>query len=91
MSGDNKLGGVLGYLSNPSGPQIGTSFEGASGTDLNNNCGCLPPDTNAAVGGNYVVETVNTEIVVYDKSTGAELFSETLDSLYSPLGPAERR
>ena len=86
LSGDNKLGGVLGYLSNPTGPQIGTSFEGASGTDANNNCGCLPPDTNAAVGGNWVVEAVNTELVIYDKTTGAELFSETLDSLYSPLG-----
>src|SRR5215831_756172 len=26
---------------------------------LGSTCGCLPPDTNAAVGNNFVVETVN--------------------------------
>jgi len=78
-------GGVLGYLGAGGGISAGTGFAGATGTDANNNCGCLPPDTNAAVNSNYVVETVNTEFVVYDKS-GNELFSETLNSFFAPTG-----
>jgi hypothetical protein len=59
---------------------VGQSFEGV---DFNgSNCGCLPPDTNAAVGGNYVVETVNFEFRVFDKSTGTVLLDEPLSSLF---------
>ena len=64
----------------------GIGIDGAKGTDPNNNCGCLPPDTNAAVNGTYVVETVNEEFVVFDQATGTRLFSETLDSLFSGTG-----
>jgi protocatechuate 3,4-dioxygenase beta subunit/glutamine cyclotransferase len=79
-SGDNKLGGALGYLSNPSGAVVGSTFEGI---DFNgSNCGCRPPDTNAAVGGNYVFETVNFEARVFDKTTGAILLDEPLATLF---------
>src|SRR5262245_16704373 len=45
---------------------IGSVFEGV---DYNgSNCGCYPPDPNAAVGNNDVVELVNTQIRVYDKT-----------------------
>ncbi len=78
--------GVLGAI-NPGGNlTVGTSFEGV---DFNgSNCGCLPPDTNAAVGGNYVVETVNVEIRVFDKTTGNILMDEPLFDL---LRRVERR
>ena len=66
--------GVLGALDPGGSLTVGTSFEGI---DFNgSNCGCLPPDTNAAVGHNYVVETVNLEIRVYDKTTGNILLDE---------------
>jgi hypothetical protein len=49
-------------------------------------CFCLPPDTNAAVGNNYVVETVNLHIRVFDKTTGAVLLDEPLSTLFAPFG-----
>src|SRR5947209_5964710 len=43
---------------------IGLSYDGID--FLGSNCGCLPPDTNAAVGNNYVIETVNVQIRIFD-------------------------
>lgn len=60
--------------------QVGQSFEGV---DFNgSNCGCLPPDTNAAVGNNFVVETVNFEVRVFDKTTGTLLLDEPLSLFF---------
>lgn len=54
---------------------------------LGSNCGCLPPDTNAAVGNSYVVETVNVQIRVFDKTTGIELLDEPLATFFgAPSG-----
>ena len=79
QSGDNKLGGALGSLQNPSGAVLGTTIEGI---DFNgSNCGCLPPDTNAAVGNGFVAETVNVEFRVWDTS-GNELLDEPLSTLF---------
>jgi hypothetical protein len=59
------------------GPLVGTTnklnFDGVADVD-----GFAPPDTNASVGNTQVVETVNTSVEIFDKSTGA-----------SVLGPAE--
>ena len=62
------------------GVPIGQSYDGID--FLGSNCGCLPPDTNAAVGGNYVVETVNVQARVFDKTTGAVLLDEPLSTLF---------
>jgi methionine-rich copper-binding protein CopC/protocatechuate 3,4-dioxygenase beta subunit len=79
-SGDSQQGGALGYLLNPSGAQLQSTIEG---TDFNgSNCGCLPPDTNAAVGGNYVAEAVNVQFRVYDKTNSSILLDEPLASLF---------
>src|SRR4051812_23389812 len=56
---------------------LGSSFTGLGST------GWYPPDTNAAVGPNYVVETVNETYAIYNKSTGAFVSSQTLPSLFS--------
>jgi len=54
---------------------------------LGSNCNCLPPDTNAAVGNNYVVETVNVQIRVFDKTTGIELLNKSLETFFgAPSG-----
>jgi len=49
---------------------------------LGSNCGCLPPDTNAAVGNSYVTEAVNFQIRVFDRITGAILLDEPLSTLF---------
>jgi methionine-rich copper-binding protein CopC len=82
QSGNSQQGGALGYLQNPSGAIVSSTIEGANFSDPNNHCGCLPPDTNAAVGGNYVAEIINLEFVVFDKTTGATLLSESTDTLF---------
>ena len=67
------------------GLQIGQSYDGVD--FLGSNCGCLPPDTNAAVGDNFVVETVNVQLRVFDKSTGAILLDEPLSTFFgAPSG-----
>jgi hypothetical protein len=45
---------------------LGVSVTGVQG--VNSSCGCLPPDTNGAVGTTEVVETVNTAMDVFNKS-----------------------
>jgi hypothetical protein len=56
------------------------SFEGID--FIGSNCGCLPPDTNAAVGNNFVVETVNTQIRIFNKTMGNLLFDEPLATFF---------
>src|SRR5215510_1967666 len=62
------------------GVQLGQSYNGID--FLGSNCGCLPPDTNAAVGNNFVVETVNVQIRVFDKTMGAQLLDEPLATFF---------
>jgi hypothetical protein len=47
----------------PGGVIIGQTYEGID--FLHSDCSCLPPDTNAAVGNNFVVETVNFHIRIF--------------------------
>jgi len=42
----------------------------------------LPPDTNAAVANGFVVETVNVQIRVFDKASGALLLNEPLATFF---------
>jgi uncharacterized repeat protein (TIGR01451 family) len=61
-------------------PNIGSVFEGI---DYNgSNCGCYPPDPNAAVGNNDVVEIVNEQIRMFDKTTGSVLLNESLATFF---------
>jgi methionine-rich copper-binding protein CopC len=71
-------GGVLGTIFS-AGVNMGTGFDGI---DFNgSNCGCLPPDTNADVSANYVVEIVNIQIRVFDKA-GNILLDEPLATFF---------
>src|SRR5215472_18140490 len=66
------------------GVQIVQSYDGVD--FLGSNCGCLPPDTNAAVGNSYVAETVNVQFRVFNTS-GTVLLDETLQTLFgAPSG-----
>jgi hypothetical protein len=62
------------------GVQLGQGYDGVD--FLGSHCNCLPPDTNAAVGNNFVVETVNLQIRVFDQTTGAHLLDEPLDTFF---------
>ncbi len=62
------------------GTIIGQSYDGID--FLGSNCGCLPPDTNAAVGKNFVVETVNAQIRIFNKTTGSILLDEPLATFF---------
>ena len=79
--------GALPQAQAPAGTNtsIGMNFEGI---DFNgSNCGCLPPDTNAAVANGFVVEPVNIQIRVYDQATGSILLDETLQTFFgAPSG-----
>src|SRR5919201_2742585 len=60
------------------GPDI--SFEGL---DFANWGAGHPPDTNGDVGPTYYIQTINTSIGIYDKSTGARVAAFTFDSFMS--------
>src|SRR5713226_8737418 len=67
------------------GIKIRQSYDGID--FLDSNCSCLPPDTSAAVGNNFVVETVNVQLLVFDKTTGAQLLNEPLSTFFgAPSG-----
>jgi len=57
--------------------------QGYQGIDfLGSSCSCLPPDTNAAVSNDFVVETVNVRIRVFVKTTGTIVRDEPLSTLF---------
>ena len=63
---------------------IGNGVTGPAGTFTVNSA---PPDTNAAVGPNHVVETVNTDLAVFDKTTGAIVFGPVpINTIWSGFG-----
>jgi hypothetical protein len=70
------FGGAKAY---DGGLRIGQSYDGI---DFLSTPIFIPPDTNAAAGNNFVVETVNGQIRVFDKTTGKILLDEPLETLF---------
>ncbi|HSC11363.1 MAG TPA: carboxypeptidase regulatory-like domain-containing protein, partial [Rhodanobacteraceae bacterium] len=66
----------------PSAPAPGPSANFA-GLDFNNWGAGHPPDTNGDVGPTYFIETVNTSIGIYNKSTGVRVAAFTFDTFMS--------
>lgn len=64
----------------PSNLVIGQNFDGID--FLNSDCGCLPPDTSASVGNNFVVEAVNIHIRMFDGLTGNVLLDQPLSTFF---------
>jgi hypothetical protein len=63
---------------------VGNGVSGPGGTFTVNSA---PPDTNAAVGPNHIVETVNTDLAVFNKTTGAIVFGPVaINTLWSGFG-----
>jgi len=59
---------------------VGQGFRGPAGTFVVNSA---PPDTNAAVGPNHIVETVNTDLAVFNKSGTVLLGPVPINTLWS--------
>jgi hypothetical protein len=90
------VGPPVSYLDDPRAvqePFFGPNKPSAAGRDIlrrglegidfiGSNCGCLPPDTNAAVGNDFVVETVNFQIRMWNKTLGNILLDEPLATLF---------
>jgi hypothetical protein len=64
----------------PGGVQLGQSYDGINFRGAS--CSLFPPDTNASVGNNFVVETVNCQIRIFDKTTGVILLDEPLEAFF---------
>lgn len=63
---------------------VGQGFTGPQGTFTVN---AAPPDTNGAVGTTQYVQTVNTALAVFDKSTGAVIYGPVpINTLFQPMG-----
>jgi len=60
--------------------KIGQSYDGID--FLGSSSFVLPPDFNAAVGNDFVVETVNTQIHTFNKTTGGILLAESLATFF---------
>ncbi|MCZ6819228.1 MAG: hypothetical protein O7G31_07015, partial [Calditrichaeota bacterium] len=80
--GPVSLDGALqtGQASRTLGPPT-LNFDG-----VNNNCGCLPPDTNMDVGPNHIVQTVNIHFDIFDKSGNSLMGVTPMNSLWSGFG-----
>jgi hypothetical protein len=61
----------------------------ALGLDFANWGAGHPPDTNGVIGPNHFVQTVNTSVGIFNKSTGAQISAFTFDSFFANSGTAE--
>jgi hypothetical protein len=64
--------------------QVLNDFNGLS---YNDDPRYQPPDTDAAAGPAYIVETINSSLAFFDKSTGAAVFGQRLEDFFAPVGP----
>ncbi|NUT21355.1 MAG: hypothetical protein HOV77_19450 [Hamadaea sp.] len=60
-----------------------------AGLDFQNWGAGWPPDTNGVVGPNHFVQTVNTSIGIFAKSTGARVAAFTFDDFFANSGTSE--
>jgi hypothetical protein len=74
-------GTALGAVFAPTAVSVGSGLQGLSYSDTS--CGCIPPDTNGAVGPTQVVEASNTAIRVYDKASGNILLSQEISQVFN--------
>jgi hypothetical protein len=59
------------------------------GLDLNTWGSGHPPDTNGVIGPNHFVQSVNTSVGIFSKSTGARVAAFTFDDFFANSGTAE--
>ena len=71
-----RSGGITGAATN----RMGAYFPGVSFTGL------IPPDCHAATGLTHVVQTVNSRIAFYNKTTGTSTFNQDSSTFFSGMG-----
>src|SRR5262249_36402148 len=64
----------------PPKAQEGIKFPGVGSN------GFVPPDTNMAVGPNHILQTVNSQYAIFDKSGSLLVGPFSLSSIWAPLG-----
>jgi len=85
-SGLAPIGSATGGSGAAPAPATSSNFDGLA---FNDDCGGVrcgaghPPDTNGDVGPNYYIESVNTAIAIYDKSTGSRVAAFGFDAFMS--------
>jgi hypothetical protein len=71
-------------------PRAAVISEGFAGMNFNDTLGFVPPDTHAATSATHIVETVNTTIAIYNRTTGAAVLAPTdLATLFSSVGASD--
>jgi hypothetical protein len=63
-------------------PRAAVISEGFAGMDFNDTIGFVPPDTHAATSATHIVETVNTNIAIYNRTTGTVVLGPTALSTF---------
>src|SRR5215216_1350583 len=63
---------------------LGSNFRGMIFSDTD---GFVPPDPIVAVGPNHIVECVNTNIAIYNKSTKALISKQRFQDFFAGLSP----
>src|ERR1700682_4979398 len=82
---------AVGAAASPSGPSVSAPTAGVNFDGVGQGFGsyvvcCAPPDTNASVGPNHYVQTVNLDYAVFNKS-GARLFGPVpMNTIWSGFG-----
>jgi len=71
---------------NPKTPKDVTVVAGFGAMSLSANGAGWPPDTNGDVGPSHYVETVNTSIGIYNKSTGTAISTTTFNNFFGGAG-----
>jgi Ca2+-binding RTX toxin-like protein len=64
---------------------LSTNFTGLNTYDLNQQALIEPPDTIGAAGPSTVIEIVNSNLAIYNKTTGALLSSTDVGSFFAPV------
>ncbi len=65
-----------------------SALQSFDGLNYANNGSGWPPDTNGDVGPNHYIQTVNTSIGIFNKSTGALITAFTFDAFFSGTNTA---
>ncbi len=63
-----------------------TPIKNFVGMNLTANGAGWPPDTNGDVGGSYYIQTVNSSMAIYNKSTGALVSATTFNNFFGGTG-----
>ena len=67
-------------------PRVPAVLSGFAGMSFNDTPGYVPPDTHAATGPDHIVETVNTTVAFFNRTTGAIVSQQDLSVFFSSVG-----